>query len=243
MGRLNYFRHNQKKLRADKYHNIRQAAMSDNCIASETGKTTILPSTFTGGPRHMAMLFQDAMACMRVHGKPDLFITFTANPKWPEVLCELKENQEPNDRPDLVTRVFKMKLKQLIDDLLSNHIFGLVSAHIYVIEWQKRGLPHAHILIVLNENDKIITVNDVNNIVSAEIPDHKVNKQAYETISACMMHGPCGIGYPNAPCMKDGRCSKGFPKEYCEETFLANDKYIYPEHLFYYFSLLFYFII
>ena len=43
-------------------------------------------------------------------------------------------------------------------------------------------------------------------------------------VSNSMMHGPCGLGFPNAPCMKDGKCSKGYPKEYREETILANEK-------------------
>jgi hypothetical protein len=172
----------------------------------------------------MTQLFQDAMACMRVHGKPDLFITFTANPKWPEIINELAAGQEPNDRPDLISRVFKIKLKELIDDILVRHVFGIVNAHIYVIEWQKRGLPHAHILIVLDEADKIKTTLDVDNIVSAEIPDKNLNPQAFNTVTTSMMHGPCGPGYPNAPCMVNGKCSKGFPKAYCAETYLANDK-------------------
>jgi hypothetical protein len=225
MDRLNYFRHNQKKMRADKYQNIRDRILSDDCDGpSAIGKKVILPSSFTGGPRHMEQLFQDAMACMRVHGKPDLFITFTANPKWPEILCELKEGQEPNDRPDLITRVFKLKLKALLDDLFKNKIFGLVTAHIYVIEWQKRGLPHAHILIVLQESDKIRTVDQVDMVVNAEIPDKDSHKLAYETVTNCMMHGPCGVGFPKAACMKDGKCSKGFPKAFQEETVLANEK-------------------
>jgi len=225
MGRLNFFRHNQKKLRADSYKSVKDKILSDNCgDASQIGKTTILPSTFSGGPRHMTQLFQDAMACMRVHGKPDLFITFTANSKWPEILRELKDGQEPNDRPDLISRIFKIKLKELIDDLLINNIFGYVTAHIYVIEFQKRGLPHAHILICLKEEDKIKTVNDVDLLVSAEIPDKNLYKEAYETVTTCMMHGPCGIGFPNAPCMVDGKCSKGFPKAFCAETYLANER-------------------
>ncbi len=108
--------------------------------------------------------------------------------------------------------------------MLINNIFGLVTAHIYVIEFQKRGLPHAHILICLKEEDKIKTVNDVDLLVSAEIPDKNSYKEAYETVTTCMMHGPCGIGFPNAPCMVDGKCSKGFPKAFCAETYLANER-------------------
>ncbi len=225
LARLNFLKNNQDKLRADTYKSVRDAIYSDQMQASQIGKQTILPSSFTGGPRHMEQLFQDAMSCMRIHGKPDLFVTFTANPKWPEILCELETFQESNDRPDLISRVFNLKLKALINDILKNGIFGKVEAHIYVIEWQKRGLPHAHILICLADDNKIRTVNQVNNLVSAEIPDHDKHKLAYSTVTTCLMHGPCGLGYPNAPCMKDGKCSKHYPKEFLEETILANDKY------------------
>ena len=97
-------------------------------------------------------------------------------------------------------------------------------AHLYVIEWQKRGLPHAHILICLEEKDKIRSIEDIDALVSAQIPDANVHKLAYETVSTCLMHGPCGPSFPNAPCMKNGQCSKHFPKEFSEETLLLNDK-------------------
>jgi hypothetical protein len=97
----------------------------------------------------MQQNYQDAMAIVRKHGKPDLFITFTCNPNWNEVALALKKGQVPNDRPDIVARVFKQKLNQLIYDLNQNHIFGVPIVHAHVIEFQKRGLPHAHILLIL----------------------------------------------------------------------------------------------
>ena len=225
MGRLNYLRANQKNLRADLYKNVSKAVEKGYTnMASSIGKPVILPATFTGGPRHMEQLFQDAMACIRAQGKPDLFVTFTTNPKWPEIICELKPFQEPNDRPDLISRVFNLKLKSLFDDILQKNILGRVTAHIYVIEWQKRGLPHAHILLCLEEKDKIKNVDDVDALVSAEIPDSNLHKLAFKTVNSCLIHGPCGPSFPNAPCMKDKKCSKHFQKDLSENTILANDK-------------------
>jgi hypothetical protein len=65
------------------------------------------------------------------------------------VALALKKLQVPNDRPDIVARVFKQKLNQLIYDLNQNHIFGVPIAHVHVIEFQKRVLPHEHILLIL----------------------------------------------------------------------------------------------
>jgi hypothetical protein len=51
----------------------------------------------------------------------------------------LLPGQQPQDRPDLVTQVFKIKLKELINDIHKKHILGSTIAGIYVIEFQKRG--------------------------------------------------------------------------------------------------------
>ena len=56
--------------------------------------------------------------------------------------------QKPQDQPDIIARVFQHKLKSLMEDIKKNHIFGVPVAFVYVIEFQKRGLPHAHILII-----------------------------------------------------------------------------------------------
>jgi hypothetical protein len=59
--------------------------------------------------------------------------------------------QQLQDWLDLVTRVFKIKLNELINDIHKKHILGRTIAGIYVIECQKRGLLHAHILIFLSK--------------------------------------------------------------------------------------------
>jgi hypothetical protein len=86
----------------------------------------------------MLNLFQDAMSIVRKFGKPDLFITITCNPKWPEILAELKPHQTPQDIPDIVSRIFRLKLKVILDQLINKGILGHVDAHMYVIEFQKR---------------------------------------------------------------------------------------------------------
>ena len=170
MGRLNYIKFNQSNLRADLYKGATDALdKNQDCRADSIGKKFILPSSFTGSPRYMNQLYQDAMSIIRKYGKSDLFITFTCNPEWIEIKRELKPFQKPNDRPDLIARVFNLKMKEITNDLFKKQIFGKCLAHLYVIEFQKRGLPHAHILIVLANEDKI-QLNDIDLIVSAEIP-------------------------------------------------------------------------
>ena len=203
-------------------------AVADGTPLKDVGKSTIFPSSFTGGPRYMQQLYHDAMAIVRSHSKPDLFITMTCNPRWPEITENIRPSQTAQDRPDLVARIFRLKLSALLNDILTKGVLGRVVAHMYVIEFQKRGLPHAHILIIFDAADKPNTPEDIDSIVSAQIPDQTLYPELYETIISCMLHGPCGSHNLNAPCMVDGKCSKRYPKEFREETVITADKY--PEY-------------
>jgi hypothetical protein len=74
--------------------------------------------------------------------------------------------------------VFKIKLKELITDIHKKHILGRTIARIYVIEFQKRGLPHAHIFIFFVEDCEPHIVEDVDRMISAKFPNPKINKLA-----------------------------------------------------------------
>ena len=152
----------------------------------------ILPSTFIGSPRYMEQLYQDAMAVVRKKGKPDLFITMTYNPNWKEIQANLLQGQKASDRPDLCSKVFNIKKKILIDLIVKNKIFGITIVHLYVIEFQKRGLPHVHLLVFLHQLHKLRTVEGVNRIISAEIPNPDENPILHEIVMRNMIHGPCG---------------------------------------------------
>ena len=129
------------------------------------------------------------MALVRHFGKPDYFITMTCNPKWKEIEEGLFPGEQLKDRPDLAARVFKMKYDSLLHDLLKEDILGKVIAHTATIEWQKRGLTHVHILLIMKHSDKPHTAEKIDEVVSAEIPD-KANKQLYDIITANNIHGP-----------------------------------------------------
>ncbi len=147
--RLQWVCFNQTTLRADQYKGMVDAMQQDGANSTNFGRMVVLPATFVGIPCHMNQLYQDSMALVRKFGKPDLFITMTCNPNWPEILHELKPGEEANDHPDLTSRVFNMKLNALLKNLLHNGVLGTAVADIHVVEWQKWGLPHGHILIIL----------------------------------------------------------------------------------------------
>ncbi|CAN1837197.1 ATP-dependent DNA helicase PIF1 [Linum perenne] len=191
------------------------------------GQRVILASSHTGSPRYKYENFQDAVAICRTLGYPDLFITFTCNTNWPEVqfmvdLVRQTGIKDPN-RADVMARVFKIKLTQLISEIKTKEIFGKPVAFVQAIEFQKRGLPHAHMLAFLSAKDKIYSPSQIDSVISAEIPDVIVDPQCYDVVSRLMLHGPCGHLFPNSPCMAAEKCTKHYPKKYNPETTIDED--------------------
>lgn len=147
-------------------HVVNSAANTSD--QTRLGSAVILPSSFGGSPRAMQQLYHDAMAISRYIGRPDLFITMTCNPNWPEIkrfLSTMPPGTTVNDIPYFVCRLFYQKCCMLISELKT--VFGRIRAHIYTIEFQKRGLPHMHLLVTLN--DKLLTSDDIDRFVSAEM--------------------------------------------------------------------------
>ena len=85
----------------------------------------------------------------------------TANPSWPEVRDSLREGEIVANRPDIVGRVFRNKFRLLLGTLLKEHVLGKVVGYTWVIEFQKRWLPHAHILLIVQHCDKPQSPEDV----------------------------------------------------------------------------------
>ena len=50
------------------------------------------------------------MALVTRNGKPDFFVTMTCNPYCDEIVEQLLLGQTPQDRPDIVARVYRAKL-------------------------------------------------------------------------------------------------------------------------------------
>ncbi|XP_076945507.1 uncharacterized protein LOC143616599 [Bidens hawaiensis] len=173
-----------------------------NTDVSTAGQRVILPSSFTGGARYMMQNYLDAMCLCRWFGYPDFFITITCNPNWPEVKRFLKDTTlESEDRPDILCRLYKVKLDAMIKLVKDKSLFGKVQAVVYTIEFQKRGLPRAHICIFMHPRSKIHNPQDVDKFISAEIPNKDTDPDLYKLVSDHMIHGPCGDANPKCTCM------------------------------------------
>ncbi|XP_076056177.1 uncharacterized protein LOC143034118 [Oratosquilla oratoria] len=190
--RLSFFEANQRNIRKESFDVLQ------NDDPSSVGQRIIIPPSFVGGPRYMKQKQQDALTFIGKYGSPDLFITFTMNPDWPEFETALAAGCTSSDRPDLVSRVFRLKLCALMDDLTKICIFGRTKAFLYTVEWQKRGLPHCHVLLWLEHK---IDQTDIDNCISAEIPDPNTSPRLYKIVTTNMKHNPC-VGYDeSSPCI------------------------------------------
>ena len=74
----------------------------------------MIPNGVYGTLKYIHSLYLDMMAIIGRYGKPDYFITFTANPHWREIEDNLEKHQQSHERMDLVCRVFSLKVKDLM---------------------------------------------------------------------------------------------------------------------------------
>ena len=125
----------------------------------------------------------------------------------------------------MLARVFKSKFEELKDDIVVKGILRRVIAYVHVFEFQKKGLPHAHMLIILDEDDKLQNLEDFDWVVKAEIPRKEEHSELYKVVLKHMIHGPSKVQNPKLPCLKNGQCKKGYPKPFLPKTYQGNHSY------------------
>ncbi|GBN43328.1 hypothetical protein AVEN_249309-1 [Araneus ventricosus] len=134
----------------------------------------------------------------------------------------LTNGQSKTVRHDLVARIFRQKLIKFRNVLVKGQVFGSVKYWLYSIESQKHGLPHSHILIWLTNT---LRPNQIDDIISAEIPNSSTDKNLYDIVIKNMVHGLCGAFNCLSQCLKEGNCSKMYPRQFIKETQFATDGY------------------
>ena len=118
-----------------------------------------------------------------------------------------------------------MYITSFLDDLTSCNIFGPLLGLVYTIKFQKHGLPHMHLLLMLSPTFRLKTPEQVDMLIQVTWPDPHLEPSLFDVVKRCMVHGPCGQLNKNTPCMKEGRCSKGFPKAFQSETVMSKNGY------------------
>jgi hypothetical protein len=169
-------------------------------------------------------------------GKSDFFVTFIANPNWEKVIIALFKGQTITDRPNIIVRIFRAKLKDLIGQIRNGEIFRKVPTLIYIIKYQKRGLSHAHIIIFFTGGYTFSEPEIIDNLIRAELPNRVLDpdRSLTEIVKQVIVHGLYRPLKPGAVYMKKAyanaslTCFKRFSKPFANETIVNSDGY--PEY-------------
>jgi hypothetical protein len=210
----------QSHFRSSRFCTLMDQMHADRGNLNQVGAPVLLPASFTGSPRWYHALYHDALALPAAYHLPDLFITVTFNPEWPELARMMPAQSSVHDHPDVVARVFWIRFSRIMKDIVVHKVFGAVLSYCYRIEWQMRGFPHAHLLLILER--RISSAAEVDRFVAAEIPDPTTHPELHQLVLQFQIHGPCNQG---APCVVNGSCEKGFPKQLQSCTVMMSNAY------------------
>ena len=193
-------------------------------VNTDDDDSVYLPSSFHGGRRHLRSCAISALVIMSELGPATGFLTLTCNIDWIEIKSQLLLGQTAFDRPDIVCPVFQKRKAALLHNLKNGVYFpGEVVYIMHVIEFQKRGLPHAHIVFRLSDhpdsNDEAKLLKYCDDMVTAQMPvlpaeddnsiTANINRKYVELVTTKMIHH-CAVA-PNG-CKKthDSQCKRRY---------------------------------
>ena len=230
---LSFFRHIQKSRIHCTESNLNQYIQDKASNPDNSNLTpTIISNSFQYGPGAKRKFVSDCLHIFARKGKPNYFITYTFNPEDKAVTDYLLEGQTWCDRFDLVVRAFDIRKRELIE-YIKEGVFGKVVYIIYAVEFQRTGLPHMHLLLKVKNPPE--TALEVDEFISAEIPDEHDDPEYYRLSTTLMRHThtkKCGpswnrtCGYPKPPVPESYFDHKG----YCIYKRNAGDNSIVPHN-------------
>lgn len=216
--RLNYIHANQRRLQ-------QEDAELMGVDHVERNQDIYLPASFLGSNRWASEQIADSLAIAARLGGPTFFVTFTCNINWPEITSQLRSGQSWTDVPVVVARVFRQKLSSFLRTLKT--LFPHIGRPLYIIhcvEFQKRGVPHAHILVKYAYD--CTQPADIDSIVSAEVPD---DAEDAALVRQFMIHHHPAENRPlSAYCQRQlagglRSCRFGYPHPLSEHTTFTDD--------------------
>ncbi|PWZ13684.1 ATP-dependent DNA helicase PIF1 [Zea mays] len=144
---------------------------------------------------------QDRLRADLYQGLVDSMLDGDIRAEKDEIRRELLPGQTPQDRPDLVVRVFHAKLQELKHRLTKQDILG------------KRKY-------------KLTCPEQYDLLISAEIPSNKY-PELRKMVIKHMMHGTCGSLNPKCPCTKGRKsCKNHYPRPFSDTTLQGKDSYL-----------------
>jgi hypothetical protein len=100
------------------------------------------------------------------------------------------------------------------------------------VKYQKRGLPHIHLLMFLRPKDRFLTSKRIDDIVCAKLPNPALDRDGVlrDIIQEQMTHGPCEAANFSEICMirtaaGNHICFKHYPRPFLESTVVEENGY------------------
>ncbi|GKD40429.1 DNA helicase [Tanacetum coccineum] len=173
---------------------------------------------FRGG--HLFQQYVVAVFCAVEQNQLD-WVRNHRNDLRSDYLLGLNDVVSRGDREGIQTGSKIMLLRTFIGGprYMYSHYLDALAIFLYTVEFQKRGLPHCHTLLWVDSSSKIRNAVEIDEYISAEIPDPVEDPKGYKVVTELIMHGPCGVANSSTSCTKNRVCNKYFPKKYNDTTF------------------------
>jgi hypothetical protein len=192
----------------------------------EYGMRTFIPSSLTDSNEYWREVATKRFAISTPYGAPTSFLTFTMNPYWLDFQA-LKRGDGPYSDSAMATIIFRSKMNTLMKFIHSRKMLGKVSAFVGRIEYQKRGLPHAHILLWTDYDTSHVA--SIEKVVNVRFPrdspspdDHDSTSDFRPLIEHYQLHKH------SKRCLNpDKSCRFGCPQSVAQETVFCRHQYLF----------------
>jgi hypothetical protein len=191
----------------------------------EYGMRTFIPSSLTDSNEYWRDVATKCFALSTQLGAPTFFLTFTMNPYWLEFQA-LKRGDAAYSDSAMAAIIFRLKLNGLMKFIESRRTLGKVLAFVWRIEYQKRGLPHAHVLFWTDYDTSSIPA--VEKVVNVRLPkDSPFQADRNMTCDFRILIEHYQMHKHSKRCWTAERsCRFGYPQPVEEQTVIRRYRYV-----------------
>ena len=176
------------------------------------------PASLDGSTLKQQDYVDNALHVTAVNGSPSFLITMTLDVNHPDITENLGEGQTANTRPDVTAMVAHRAFERLLY-FVHGGMLGVNLTTTATVEWQARGLPHLHLIVTNERQDRVLQAADADHFTTCEAPDN--NDELLNLVAKFMQHkhkaGECceaeDLDEKTGELHdKNARCKQGFPR-------------------------------
>ena len=196
----------------------RMSAEGKEFVANASDVYIPAPASLDGSSLKQQDYVDNALHVTAVNGSPSFLITMTLDVNHPDITENLGEGQTANTRPDVTAMVAHRAFERLLY-FVHGGMFGENLTTTATVEWQARGLPHLHLIVTNERQDRVLQAADADRFTTCEAPDD--NDDLLNLVARFMQHkhkaGECceaeDLNETTGELHdKNARCKQGFPR-------------------------------